>query len=136
VEPQSVVKRYVDTWCRRDWEALVETFASDGVVREPSSEEQPVPKEKLMDYIKGFDRLWAGFPDAKWETVSLHALSERLAVWQWIFRATNTGAIGGNPPTHRKIVRPGCEIIEIADGKIRSVQGYYDLLSFQKQLGR
>jgi len=136
MEPPNVVKTYVDAWCRRDWEAVIETFAPDGVLREPSSEEQPVPREKLRDYIKGFDWLWSGIPDARWETVSLNAISEKLAVWQWIFRGTNTGAIGENPPTHHKIVVPGCEIIEIANGKIRSIQGYFDMLSFQKQLGR
>jgi steroid delta-isomerase-like uncharacterized protein len=136
MEPQSVVKKYVDTWCRRDLEAWIETFATDGVVREPGSEEQPVPKEKLKDYLKGLEAILVGFPDAKWETVSLNAISEKLAVWQWIFRGTNTGAFEGHPPTQRKVVLHGCEILEIANGKIRSVQAYYDLLSFQKQLGR
>jgi len=136
MEPQPIVKRYVDAWCRRDWEAFIGTFAPDGVVREPSSGEQPIPKEKLRDYLTGFDWLWMGLPDAKWETVSLSAISEKFSVWQWIFRGTNTGAIGGKPPTGRKVELPGCEIIEVANGKIRSVQGYYDLLSFQKQLGQ
>jgi len=136
MEPQSVVRTYVDAWCRRDFGAVIETFAPDGVLREPSSEDQPVPRENLEDYLKGFEWLWTGFPDARWETVSLNAISEKLAVWQWTFRATNTGPFDGNPPTHRKVVLPGCEIIEIAHGKIRSVQGYFDRLSFQKQLGR
>ena len=136
MEPQSVVRTYVDAWCRRDFGAVIETFAPDGVLREPSSEDQPVPRENLEDYLKGFEWLWTGFPDAKWETVSLNAISEKLAVWQWTFRATNTGPFDGNPPTQRKVVLPGCEIIEIAHGKIRSVQGYFDRLSFQKQLGR
>ena len=135
MEPQSVVKTYVDAWCRRDFEAWTGTFAPDGVIREPASEDQPVPKEKLLDYTKSLE-VWVGFPDAKWETVSLKAISEKFAVWQWIFRGTNTGAFGGNPPTHRKVVLPGCEILEVDRGKIRSVQGYYDLLSFQKQLNR
>jgi len=135
MEPPDIVKTYADTFCRRDFEKCVETFAPDGVVREPSSEEQPVPKDKLMDYLRSFEWMWVAFPDAKWETVALNAISEKLAVWQWIFRGTNSGPMGGKPPTHRKVVLPGCEIIEVANGKIRSVQGYYDLLSFQRQLG-
>jgi steroid delta-isomerase-like uncharacterized protein len=136
MEPPSIVKAYVDTWCRHDFEAWIGTFAPDGVSRGPTNEGQPVPKDKLMDSVKGLEWLWVGFPDAKWETVSLNGISEKLAVWQWVFRGTNTGAFGGNPPTHRTVTLPGCEIIEIANGKVQSVHVYYDRLSLEKQLGR
>ncbi|MGA8604976.1 MAG: ester cyclase [Thermoplasmata archaeon] len=137
MEPPSVVKTYVDAWCRYDFEAVARTFASDGVLREPASEEQPVTRDQLKDYAtKIMEPLLIGFPDARWETVALNAISEKFAVWQWIFRGTNTGAFGGKPPTHRQIELPGCEVIEIADGNIRNIQGYCDLLGFHRQLGR
>jgi predicted ester cyclase len=56
--------------------------------------------------------------------------------WRWVVRGTNSGPLDGQPPTGRAITIEGCEIIEVKDGQIHAVRGYFDRLSISIQLGR
>jgi predicted ester cyclase len=79
--------------------------------------------------------VFAGFPDATFETVVVHAITADLAVWRWVVRGTNTGSNPGFPPTGRSVILPGCEFIEVRTGKVQRVEGYVDCLSMLEQLG-
>jgi steroid delta-isomerase-like uncharacterized protein len=127
----AVVRKYVDAFANRDVEGCVQSFASDGTYSDPGTP-QPLSREEISEH---FAALFVGFPDATCETVSLDPIGETRAAWRWIVRASNTGSFRGVAPTGRPVVLPGCEFIEVRDGLIHRVEGYYDRLTFLAQLG-
>ena len=65
----------------------------------------------------------------------MYALSADVVVWRWVIRGTHTGSYRGLPPTGRNLILPGCEFIEVGEGKLRRVEGYFDRLGILQQLG-
>ena len=131
MELPQIVRTYIDTFCRQDLDACLATFAPDGTCSDPATA-QPLSGQAIKDYFGG---LFAGFPDATCETVAVHAITEHLAVWRWIFHGTNTGSYRGLPPTGRSVILPGCEFIEVRASKVQRVEGYFDRLTLLQQLG-
>src|SRR5262249_1888192 len=54
---------------------------------------------------------------------------------QWIMQGTNLGSMMGLPPTGKSIRTTGADFIRTRDGKIQSVEGYFDSKSVPEQLG-
>lgn len=131
MELPQIVSTYIDTFNRHDLDAWLATFVPDGTYSDPATA-QPLSGQALKDYIGG---AFAGFPDATFETVALHTITEDLAVWRWVMRGTNTGSYRGLPPTGRSLNLPGCEFIEVRAAKVHRVEGYFDRLSMLEQLG-
>ncbi len=131
MELPQIVRTYIDTFNRQDLDACLATFAPDGTYSSPGTA-QPLSGQAIKDHFGGF---FAGFPDATFETVAVHAITEHLAVWRWVLRGTHTGSYRGLPPTGRSVILPGCEFIEVRAGKLQRVEGYFDRLSMLEQLG-
>jgi steroid delta-isomerase-like uncharacterized protein len=131
MEIPQVVKTYVETWSTGDLDTCLSLFAPDGTYSDPILPE-PTVARSLKEHWAAF---FAGFPGARFETVGLDAISDHVWVWRWICRATHTGSFRGIPATGRRVTQPGCEFIEIRDGRIRNVVGYFDRLTMLTQLG-
>ena len=131
MELPQIVSTYIDTFCRQDLDAWLATFAPDGTIIDPTMA-QPLSGQAIKDHYAGF---FAGFPDAIFETVAVHAITADLAVWRWVLLGTQTGSYRGIPPTGRSVILPGCEFIEVREGKVYRVDGYFDRLSIMQQLG-
>jgi steroid delta-isomerase-like uncharacterized protein len=131
MEFPQIVHTYIDAFCRQDVDACLATFAADGTYSDPGTA-QPLSGPAITDHFAGF---FAGFPDATTETVALHVISEDLAVWRWVMRGTNTGSYRGLPSTGHSLILPGCEFIEVRQGLLQRVEGYFDRLSILQQLG-
>ena len=126
-----IVRAYVDAFCRGDLEAVRDTFEPEGTY-EDSGTKEPVPGRKIHEHFAEF---FSGMPDISTETIGLDPISEQVSVWRWIIRATQTNTFRGLPPTGRSITVPGCEFIEVSDGRIHKIVGYYDRLTLLTQLG-
>lgn len=72
------------------------------------------------------ESLWATFPDLSFETVSAMENGDGLLSVEWRMRGTNTGPLNGLPPTGKSIAQNGADFVRIKNGKICSVQGYFD----------
>jgi steroid delta-isomerase-like uncharacterized protein len=131
MELPQIVSTYIDAFCRQDLDACLAPFAADGTYSDPGTA-QPLSGPAIKDH---FAALFAGFPDATTETVALHAITPDMAVWRWVIRGTNTGSYRGLPPTGRSLIQPGCEFIEVGEGKVQRVEGYFDRLGMLQQLG-
>jgi steroid delta-isomerase-like uncharacterized protein len=131
METPQVIKTYVDTWTKHDLTTCLSLFAPDGTYSDPTVPEPTLPRN-LKEQWAGF---FVGFPDLKFQTVALEAISESVWAWRWILNGTNTGSFMGKPPTGRKVTQPGCEFITIRDGRIQSVVGYFDQVTMLSQLG-
>jgi steroid delta-isomerase-like uncharacterized protein len=131
MELPQIINTYIDTFNRHDLEAWLATFAPDGTYNDPTTT-QPLSGQALKNHFGG---VLTRFPDAILETVALHAITADLAVWRWVLRGTNTGSSPGLPATGRSLNLPGCEFIEVRQGLVQRVEGYFDRLSLREQLG-
>jgi steroid delta-isomerase-like uncharacterized protein len=131
MELPQIVSTYIDTFCCQDLDAWLATFTPDGTYIDPTMD-QPLSGQAIKDHFAGF---FAGFPDVIFETVAVHAITEELAAWRWVIRGTQTGSYRGIPPTGRTVILPGCEFIEVREGLVYRVDGYFDRLSILQQLG-
>jgi steroid delta-isomerase-like uncharacterized protein len=131
MEIPKIVRDYVDLFTFDTIDAWTATFGPDGTYCSAN-----VPKPTLGRDLKAhFMPYYIAFPDITFETVGLYALSESLFVWRWIGRGTQTGPFRDHPATGCKIEMPGCEFIEIRDGRVSHVQGYTDRLTVLTQIG-
>jgi steroid delta-isomerase-like uncharacterized protein len=127
----TVARAYLDAWNRRDPAAIQASFAEGGTYRDPG-----VPDGLTGPAIAAYaDIFFAAFPDLSFEIVSAAPAGEGIVAVQWLMRGTNSGPLRGNPPTGRTIALPGADFITVADGKVRSVEGYFDQKTFLEQLG-
>ncbi len=131
MELPQIINTYIDTFNRHDLDAWLATFAPDGSYNDPTTT-QPLSGQALKDHFGG---VLTRFPDVILETVALHAITADLVVWRWVMRGTNTGSSPGLPPTGRRLNLPGCEFIEVRQGLVQRVEGYFDRLSLREQLG-
>lgn len=99
MELPQIVKTYIDAFCRQDLDACLATFAPDGTYSDTGIA-RPLSGQAMKDHFGGF---FNGFPDATFETVAVHAITEDLAVWRWVLRGTHTGSYRGLPPTGRSL---------------------------------
>ncbi len=131
MNPLQVVQPYFDAWNRRDAAAIIASLTADGVYADPLVP-QGVSGPALVGYVQ---RLWEAFPDLHFELASASVLDESHVAAQWIMYGTNTGAFNGLPPTGKSIKTLGADFIEVTDGKVKRVQGYFDSGEVPRQLG-
>jgi steroid delta-isomerase-like uncharacterized protein len=125
---------YADAWNRHDADGIVATFAEGGTYCDPATP-GPLTGAAIGEYASG---LWSAFPDLSFEMVRFmegdggagYSISA-----EWVMRGTNTGSMMGLPPTGRAIEVRGVDIAVVADGKLRSVQGYFDSAAVPRALG-
>ncbi len=131
MKPRKVAQAYFDAWNQHDADAVLDCFGADGTYEDPAAGEV-LSGKSIGGYVRG---LFAAFPDLAFEIESLQASDEGLVAVQWSMRGTNSGSYAGLPPTGSAVNLSGATFIEVADGKIRSVKGYFDGRSVSEQLG-
>lgn len=125
-----IADRYFDAWNVHDADAIIDTFALDGMYNDPT-----ISKISGDAIGKNAKRLWKAFPDLLFEIVSVAETGAGRVVAEWLMKGTNTGAFRGLPATGRKILLPGVNFIEIGAEGIETVKGYFDTGVISEQLG-
>ncbi|HVH28024.1 MAG TPA: ester cyclase [Vicinamibacterales bacterium] len=131
MDPLLIARVYFDAWNRRDAAAVLATFTRDGTYSDPAGG-RGLRGDALAGYMNG---LWAAFPDLSFEIASVGATGPDSVAAEWIMRGTNLGSMMGLPPTGKSIQTMGADFIRTRDGKIQSVEGYFDTKSVPEQLG-
>jgi steroid delta-isomerase-like uncharacterized protein len=131
MEALECAQKYFDAWNHRDADAVLATFSADGTYSDPVSGGR-LQGEALKGYMQG---LWAAFPDLSFEVASKGLAGENLVAAQWIMRGTNSGSMMGLPPTGKPVTVSGADFIQVAGGKIQTVDGYFDSRAVPEQLG-
>jgi steroid delta-isomerase-like uncharacterized protein len=126
----SAARRYFDAWNRRDPEAISAAFAADGTYTDPIS--GTIPGAAAGQYAQG---LFETFPNLSFEITTAAQTSETSVAAEWIMRGANLGPMQGAPPTGKSVELYGSDFIQVVDGKIRSVRGYFDSGVIPRQLG-
>src|SRR5262245_8724732 len=130
MKPLEIAQQYFDAWNRRDAPGIVATFAEGGTYSDPSS--GTLTGNAIGAYAS---QLWAAFPNLRFEIVSAAETGPGAVAAQWVMHGTNTGSFGGLPPTGRPGTLPGADFLTLSNGRVQSVQGYFDSRGVPDQLG-
>ena len=131
MEPKLLLQTWIDAFQRRDVDAVVACYANDAVNFQVAAGEPAVGIEQIRkDTIEFFK----GFPDA-WSRVENLLGDGDWAAWEWVGGGTFSGEFYGNQPTGSSFEIRGCGFFNFCDGKIVYQRGYWDKLSWFKQVG-
>jgi steroid delta-isomerase-like uncharacterized protein len=125
--------RYFDAWNAHNPDAVVAAMASDGTYEDPTTG-GPLSGEAFADNVRS---LMVGFPDVRFELISVDALDDTRAAAQWLMKGTNSGPMPAGPATNQTIALPGCDFIDYdpAEDRLSKVVGYFDTATMLTQLG-
>lgn len=126
-----LLQNWIDAFQRRDVDAVVACYADNAVNFQIAAGEPAVG----IDQIRGDTaEFFGGFPDA-WSRVDNLIGDGDWAAWEWLGGGTFSGEFYGNKPTGRTFEIHGCGFFNFRDGKIISQRGYWDKLSWFRQVG-
>jgi len=130
-----IARSLYDHWNERQFDKIADLVAADGEIVFVGSDTHFAGPAGAVEY----SQMWAdGFPDGRVTIDNVIASGDHV-VLQFTGEGTQTGPlkspIGEIPPTGRSIRLKLCDVHEIRDGKIRSVQSYFDSASMLMQLG-
>src|SRR3989442_870755 len=74
------------------------------------------------------------FPDARCTVDEIVAEGDKV-VARWTGRGTNTGPLGNNAPTGKKVEVTGVDLLKIVNGKIVECDTVWDAAGMLQQLG-
>jgi steroid delta-isomerase-like uncharacterized protein len=130
------VDPYFIAWNARDADGVVAAFAEGGTYTDPAVTGPPLSGAAIAEHVGA---LFTAFPDLTLEMLSVQLLngdaSDCTVVVRSLMRGTNTGSLGGWSPSGCSVALPGAEFISLANGKITSVDRYFDRQTMAEQLG-
>jgi steroid delta-isomerase-like uncharacterized protein len=129
------IARYNEAWNRHDVDAIVALHTEDSVFENHTSGGKGVGKAQIRGIVEA---VFATFPDLSFETRRLY-VRENLVVQEWTASATFGVEIvragKSYPPTGKKVVWDGMDIIPMRDGLVARKDVYADSLSYLRQIG-
>jgi steroid delta-isomerase-like uncharacterized protein len=134
-ENVKIAREFPAAWNDRDFDRAAKLMADDGEILIVGTGERFTGPAGAVK----FSEMWAeGFPDGRVEVMETIAEGDRVVV---VYRGsgTHTGtlknATGEIPATGKEITLDLCDVVEIKDGKVKSVRTYFDSGSLLAQLG-
>lgn len=127
----SAVYEYVQAWKEHDPEAIVDAFTERGTYTNPMVPEG-VTGDAIGDYAADLCR---SFPDLSFDVQRLSPSDDGSVLVEWIMRGSQKGPFMDLPPSGETIALPGTDVIEVGDGGLTSVRGYFDSRTMLEQLG-
>ena len=133
-EAKDTTARFVDAFNAHDETALHALHAADIKFNAPGGFKATNAKDATayaMTWLKAF-------PDGKMKVRS-EITSGPWVVQEIVMEGTHTAPLdsptGAIPPTHKKVVGYGVQILRVEDGKIAEARIYFDQLDQLSQLG-
>ena len=120
---------------KKDWKAVRASVAPGVLYDEIATHRKMKGVDPFLETLQG----WAkAFPDSK--PIHHHAISSgTTVVLELTWHGTHTGPLqtpGGNiAATGKPIEIPACMIVEIGEGKAKSIRHYFDMATLMQQLG-
>lgn len=129
-------KASVIAYSEKNWDAVNKALAPDITYDE-------VATNRTLKGVADVTKAWKGwaeaFPDSKATFEGAHVAGKNTVILELTWRGTQTGTLqapGGTvAPTNRKIEMRAIQVVEVADGKTRSVRQYFDMATMLAQLG-
>lgn len=131
-------RKLADAQNKHDPEKVATFYASDAVAYDPMYPEPLRGREAIRNEAAGF---FKGFPDLRFEMVSVIEKDDRSGAAEVRLTGTNTGPIESPtgdeiPPTNKKMDLKGAAFVRLNErGEIVEERRYYDVGTFLRQLG-
>ena len=110
---QTIVRRFIEAWPRRDADELAGYFAEDGVYHTMPT--RPVQgREAIRGFIAAFIKDWTS---TEWDILNLVSAGNVV-----IAERLDRTRVGDKP-----VDLPCCGVFEMQDGKIKVWRDYFDL---------
>jgi len=106
-----------------DADALAASYA-EGATYSDSRAGEAFTGKAIVNYAKA---VWAAYPDASVELITVADTGGGLVAAQWVLRGTT--------PTGRTVILPGASFTQVNGDKILSEQTYFDRQILLEQLG-
>ncbi len=130
-ESKELIRKWINAFVRKDLEAVMDRYADDATNFQVAAGEPAVGKEQIRKDTAEFFR---GFPDSYSNVENIVADAD-WAAWEWDGGGTFSGEFYGASPTGKSYKLRGCGFFQFKDGKIIYQRGYWDKLTWFKQIG-
>jgi steroid delta-isomerase-like uncharacterized protein len=135
VDLTTQIGRYNEAWNRHDVDAILALHTDDSVFENHTSGGSGVGKAEIRRIVEA---VFSTFPDLHFETRRVYVRDE-LVVQEWTASATFSVEIvrAGKryPPTGKKIVWDGMDVIPMRDGLVARKDVYADSITYLRQIG-
>ena len=128
----AVARQYFEALSAHDLDAALELWQPGGTDRLVGQQDMVAP-EGTREY---FERLFAAFPDFRFEVLSTTTYRERTAVrWRAWGTFAGPGRFQGFAPNGARVEIEGCDLVTVSDGKIQRLEAFTDSGAIARQLG-
>jgi steroid delta-isomerase-like uncharacterized protein len=119
----------------KNWNAVKASVAPGFVYDELGTQRKIPGVDQFITTLQGWA---AAFPDSKATFHNAH-VSGNTVILELTWRGTHKGPLqmpGGQiSATGKTIEIPACQVIEIADGKAKTIRHYFDMVTMMRQIG-
>ncbi|MBA4018447.1 MAG: polyketide cyclase [Pirellula sp.] len=129
--PREVVLAWIAAFNRCDAVAAAALYHDDAVNVQIADGEPTVGRQAMQD---GFSYFFRAFPDNFTRPVNLFEDGD-WAILEWEGGATWQGEFAGHSPNGRSFQIQGCGFFHVVGGRIKFQRGYWDKVSWFRQLG-
>jgi steroid delta-isomerase-like uncharacterized protein len=128
------VTKYLDAWNEHDMIKVGDLYVDNVVLYDLPTNSSLTGKEEV---VKLETEIWLGSsPDMTWVRSGELYVSGNTAIYEWIWTGTYNGSWGDIEIKNKKFVLPGLSMTKVDEnGFIYEQRDYYDMYSFQNQLG-
>lgn len=129
--PREVVLAWVEAFNNQDAVAAADLYHEDAINLQVAAGVPTIGRQAMLD---GFAYFFHAFPDNVTQPINLFADGE-WAILEWEGGGTWLGEFAGKPPNGRSFRIQGCGFFQVIGGKIKFQRGYWDKVSWFRQLG-
>jgi steroid delta-isomerase-like uncharacterized protein len=127
----SIARDYIEGWNKRDWDGWRKLLHAEYTYTGGDGQTQKGPQIGL-----DLGQMYAAaFPNGKLDIKHVHAVSDDVAIVEFVARGTHEGELQGIAPTGRQMELPVCMLVEVRDGQIYAEREYMDMMHMMQQLG-
>ena len=130
-----LAKEQVIAYNEKDWDRVRAALVPEVVYDEFATHRRAKGVDELLTNWKG----WAtAFPDSQ-AIFRSETASGNTATLEVTWTGTHNGPLqtstGEVPATGKKIDVPACQVVEVADDKVKSIRQYFDIGTLLEQIG-
>jgi steroid delta-isomerase-like uncharacterized protein len=131
IEAGHAVDQWAEGWSNHDMERVASVFTDDCIYEDVALGVINRGRDELVAFGNGFIE---GVPDLRVQITSRFATGD-MAATEWKMSGTHTGNLPGMPATGKTFSLRGASVFQIRGDRLVRCSDYWDLATFQKQLG-
>ena len=119
----------------KKWDAVKAAVAPGVIYDEVATHRKLTGADAVTEAWKGWA---AAFPDSRATFHNAHVSGNTVILelnWRGMHKGPLVTPNGQIAPTGKSIDIPACQVVEIADGKVKSLRQYFDMATMMQQLG-